>query len=265
MRGVHHYSEANVVQVNGRTMTMEEAVVFLDVIWNKAPLMEQMLNTCLVKAELEKNPINNTDEELQIAMDCFRFEHGLLCASETSAWLEMRGMTHDSLEHLVEGNLCYMKLKTRIAEGKIETYFDSHQELLRTAMIARISCPDKEYSLKLANDMRGVDFYRDLEDRIAAGENLKCRISSISEDELSVNDRASVFNGARGDVLSLPIDETHCVVRIISLEAACLDQKTEEVIVNNLFEEWLREKREVAQITWHWGQSDAEIDSRFAA
>jgi hypothetical protein len=54
LRGILRWTEADLVQVNGRRLTIESATCFLDVLWNKIPLMEKIVDLCLLKDELER-------------------------------------------------------------------------------------------------------------------------------------------------------------------------------------------------------------------
>ncbi|HUQ04843.1 MAG TPA: TIGR04500 family putative peptide maturation system protein [Kofleriaceae bacterium] len=128
LRGVKRSTDANLVQVNGRMLTMEEAVVFLDILWNEAPLMERMVNACLVRDELAREPMELADEELQRGLDALRRAHKLFTADATERWMRLRGLTHEQLEHQVMGMLQCAKLRRRVAAARVEGYFEAHRD-----------------------------------------------------------------------------------------------------------------------------------------
>ena len=60
----------------------------LDFIWDEAPIIERLVNMCLIQEELEREPIDLTDAELQEAMNKFRSAKKLFKAEDTLRWLE---------------------------------------------------------------------------------------------------------------------------------------------------------------------------------
>ena len=72
LRGVHRTNEADLVRVNTNILQVDAAMACLDFIWDEAPIIERLVNTCLIHQELERQPISLSDAELQEAMNRFR-------------------------------------------------------------------------------------------------------------------------------------------------------------------------------------------------
>jgi putative peptide maturation system protein len=127
LRGVRRWSDADLVQVNGQVLTMREAVELLDIVWNESPIMERMINVCLIREELAQRPIEVSDAELQQGMDGWRRTHRLYTTEATLRWMQQRGMTHERLEEIVTESLTFIKLRERISEGQVKAYIESHR------------------------------------------------------------------------------------------------------------------------------------------
>lgn len=140
LRGVRRWSDGDLVQVNGQLLSMRDAVELLDIVWNEAPIMERMINACLIREELAQRPIEIGDAELQHGMDGWRRAHRLYTSEETLQWMQQRGLTQERLEDLVIESLAFIGLRERVAEGQVEPYFEHHRAELGVASLDAATC-----------------------------------------------------------------------------------------------------------------------------
>jgi putative peptide maturation system protein len=138
LRGVHRWSEQNLVRVNHTALEVGQAIACLDFIWDEAPIIDRLVDLCLIQEALERDPITLSDAELQEAMDGFRRAKRLYTAAATYHWLESHGMTQQKLEEYVGDQAIVAKLRRRVAAGRVDTYFAAHHADFDTARIARI-------------------------------------------------------------------------------------------------------------------------------
>jgi putative peptide maturation system protein len=263
LRGVHRWSEKYLVHVNNTVLKVDQAIACLDFIWEEAPVMQRLVDACLIQEALEKDPVDLPAEELQRALDAFRRAHKLYKEEDTRRWMERRGLTHEKLERLVGDEVTVTKLRDRVAAGRVEDYFDGHRADFDTARIARLQFSDEESALRTLGQIRtgALDFYE-------AAERLfltKGERPSHPSDEIFAEVRrrhvspaleAAVFAAAPGDLLGpLRTEEGHAVVRVLSFTPARLDEPTCTAIRKILFEEWLEERRQAARIEWYWGNA----------
>jgi len=258
LRGVRRWTDANLVQVNGRMLTMEDAVAFLDVLWNEAPILERIVEACLIREELEKRPIEVSDEELQTGMDGLRRTHKLYTADDTHRWMQQRGMNHEQLERLVVGNLTCAKLRTRVAEERTASYFEAHRDELDIAYIARIECADEATARGLHHRIASgaIDFFEGAQQQFLASTNHECfTFETLRRRDSREDLGAAIFAGACGDVVGpFRVGRSHVVARLLSMRPARRDEATNAVIEQILFDQWIAERRRSASVTWHWGQ-----------
>lgn len=138
LRGVHRWNDRELVRVNANILPVDTAMACLDFIWDEAPIIERLVNLCVIQEELEREPIELSDAELQDAMNKFRAAKKLFKAEDTLRWLERHGMSQEKLERYVTENAMVPKLRDRIAAGRVDEYFHQHSKDFDTAWVARI-------------------------------------------------------------------------------------------------------------------------------
>jgi putative peptide maturation system protein len=258
LRGAHRWSDQDLLRVNHTRLPVSQAVACLDFMWDQAPVIDRLVNVCLIQEELEREPITLSDAELQLAMDGFRRARRLFTAQDTRRWMERRGVTHTELEALVSDEAMVAKLRQRIAEGRVEDYFETHRADFESAHIARIAFASADEAQRAAEQVRGggLDFYALAERQFSASSpdrpypaafdivRRSRHPASVAEPILAALPGKVVGPLENGDTLILAL--------IVSRTPAQLDALTCAAIERLLFEEWLEERRAQAHIEWFW-------------
>jgi putative peptide maturation system protein len=263
LRGVGRWSDKDLVRVNETLLRVEDAIAFLDFIWDEKPIVNRLLNACLIREILAKDPIELSDAELQRALDAFRRAHKLYTAGDTHRWMERCGMTQDKLEALVADEATVAKLRDRVTSGRVEEYFAAHRADFDTARVARLEFPDEESALWTRDQIRsgGVDFYAEAQHRFLRAAEQSPGLSVelfavLQRRQASPAHGAAVFAAAPGDLVGpVSTDEGYAVLRVLSITPARLDEPTHQTIKKILFEQWLQEQRQAARIEWYWGNA----------
>jgi putative peptide maturation system protein len=264
LRGTHRWSEAELMRVNDTVLRVEQAIACLDFIWDEAPIINRLINVCLIQDEFDRDPIELTGAELQLGMDSFRRAHKLYNAEDTHRWMQQRGMTHEQLERLVADNLAVAKLRDRVAEGRIEIYFERQRADFDTAHIARIEFADEASARRTHRQILAgeVDFYQAAQRHFlaAAGQRERAERSlfaAIRRSEASAELGTAIFAAAPGEVVEpTRVADGYVIARLLSLTPARLDEPTRATIKELLFDEWLAARRRTARIEWFWGNSE---------
>jgi putative peptide maturation system protein len=261
LRGVHRWSDAELLRVNSVVLRVEDAVTFLDCVWREAPLRTRMIDVCLIREELAREPIEIGDEELQQAMDDFRRERGLATAEITQRWLQAQGLTHERFEELVLEERLLARLRARIAAGRVESAFAARRGQLEVARVARLDGAGEAEARALHRRIAGgeVDLLAAAAERFAAGGGAApslfatLRRCDAAQDPLA----AAVFAAAPGDLVGpVRVGAEWTLARVLSVTPAELDAPTRARVEELLFEEWLAERRRTAIIDWNWGQRE---------
>ncbi len=264
LRGVHRWDESVLLRVNRTVMRIDQAIGCLDFIWNEDRIMNRLINVCIIQEELEKNPLELSDAELQHAMDAFRRAHRLCKAEDTLRWMEGRGMTQNKFERLVADQAIVAKLRDKITAGQVDSYFEQHRADFDSACIARIDCLDRESAEQALSQIRSgeADFYEVAQHQAMAA---AARSGEVSSHFFSVVYRApdgaewksALFSAGREQVIGPVRDgDTYALVRVLVFAPACLDEPTRRTIQTMLFAEWLEEHRKTATIEWFWGTAN---------
>jgi putative peptide maturation system protein len=257
LRGAHRWSDADLVKVNRQLLKVAQAIACLDFLWNEVRLVERLIDVCLIQEALEAEPVELSDADLQQAMNAFRQARGLQRAADTRRWLERNGLSHERLERLVTGEALAARLRERVAGERVEAVFEARHAEYDTVRIARIDLPDEGAAQRLAGRIRrgASDFHAEAErlfreeGRPAAFQSLQRRLAPAGWSE-------TVFAADAGALVGpLPAGRRFTVVRVVAHVPARLDDATRRRIEEELFAEWLAERRRAATIEWSWGNA----------
>jgi putative peptide maturation system protein len=262
LRGVRRWSDADLAQVNGRLLKMQDAVAHLDVLWQEAPIMNRMIDTCLIREELDAHPIELSDADLQFGVDGLRRAHRLFTPDATQRWLQERGMTHGQLEQLAADNLTGLRLREKIARGRVDSYFEAHRSEFDCAHIARFECDLEETALTLRHRVNEEkqDFLEATRDLFPPSPRFaRYFFTTLRRREVLPELAAAVFEAEPGALVGpTSIDGGYALTHVLALSPARLDDWARAAIQQLLFDEWLAERRQRAHVTWYWGTSDRE-------
>lgn len=267
LRGVLRWSDRDFLRVNERVLQVDEVIAFLDFIWEQSPILDRLVNACLIHQALARDPIELSDDELQDTLDAFRRRHRLYKAADMHRWLEQRGVTHERLERLLAHEVRCAKLRDRVAADRVESYFADHPGDFDTAGIARLDFAQATDAEQLATQVRagGQSFHEAAEQRFLAtgrpGESARPFFVVMQRRQAPAS-LAPVFAARPGEVVGpLPVEGGYSLVRVLSVTTGRLDKATRIAITTILFEEWLQERRQAARIEWFWGKATTSSPS----
>jgi putative peptide maturation system protein len=202
LRGAHRWSEAELARVNNTILRVDQAIACLDFIWHEAPILNRLINVCLIQEEFEEHPIELTDAELQRGMDAFRRAQQLYHAEDTHRWMQQRGLTQEQFERLVADNLALAKLRDRVAEGRVEAYFAQARAAFDTVQLARLTFADEESARQTQRQIQAgeVDFYQAAQRQflVAGGEAERALFATLRRTEAAAELATAVFEAAPG-------------------------------------------------------------------
>ena len=262
LRGVHRWNEGDLVRVNENILQVHAAMACLDFIWDEGQIIDRLVDLCLIHEELERQPINLTDAELQESMDKFRAAKKLFTVEETMRWLERHGMSHEKLESYVSETAIVPKLRDRIASGRVESFFFEHQSDFDTAWVSRLDLMDEGQAHEFAKQIRTgtLDFNATAERQFiktadqAASPQTMFTIIERRHAEPALRDL--LFATAPGELIGpVPLSTGYALIRVLAVNSAQLDDRTRAVIKDLLFQVWLNKRRQESRIEWCWGNA----------
>jgi putative peptide maturation system protein len=266
LRGVLRWSDADLVRVNNNVLKVDQAIACLDFIWEEASITDRLVKVCLIQEELERNPIELSDDELQAAIDSFRRARRLHKAEDTHRWMQRRGVTYQELERIVTSEATIRKLRDNLVASRVADYFEAHSRSFDTAHFVHVAMRHEASAQELVEQLRGgaIDFLETAQNLFVAKQSTAPVFRTVQRRDTPEQFRAELFQSAPGSVLGPVRDEDgYALVRLLSVDKAKLDDHTQNAIKKILFEDWLEERRGTASIEWFWGnaQKTARVSS----
>jgi putative peptide maturation system protein len=196
-------------------------------------------------------------------MNKFRSAKKLFKAEDTLRWLERHGMSQEKLERYVAESAIVPKLRDRIAADRVEEYFRQHAGDFDTAWIARLEVTDESGARELGEQIRAgeQEFFAAAErcyfDAAERGKPPTAALFAVIERrEAAATFRDQLFAAAPGQLVGpVPVETGQVLLRVLAIVPARLDDRTHIAIKKILFEDWLAECRQAAQIEWCWGNA----------
>lgn len=255
LRGVQRWNDRDLLRVDNIVLEVSDAIRFIDFVSDGKRVTDSLLDSCVIWAELDRNPISVNGTELQVEMDAFRRSRGLYRAEETFRWLTERGLTEAKLNSIVTERVQIAKLRDRVTRGRIEERFHARRADFETVRLARTTVNAEADAIRLTEEIRaGASFLESAERCFLAGLATSRDLFLTLRRREAPAQYDAVFDAAAGDLVG-PIRDGNgfAVVQVLSREEGSLNESTREAIARVLFEEWLSERRHAARVEWYWG------------
>jgi putative peptide maturation system protein len=263
VRGAERLTDRDLVRVDAQVLKVRDAIALLDFVWADRPLVQRILDVCVIEAELERAPVEPDDDAVQAALDALRAANGLHSAAATERWLVERGMTHEAFERHACDQAAILALRERVAAaaGGVEARF-AERAASGAYDTATIAC------LTVVDDARGRAFVEEVAaaklDFLGAAAAYAERFAFETRDDaprlLERVTRAAfpaAFDAATATgTLRIVRDAaaaTFTLLHVFARRTAVFDAATRELVAEELFAEWLAARRAAATIEWNWG------------
>lgn len=238
--------------VNGEQIALEE--VLSGAKFNgRMQFLEDAVDAAIVRQEAAQQGIEVTAEELQDAADRFRAERSLHSAAATGAWLEQRHLALEEWQQSLAQVVLAAKLRRALVEERVEAHFAQHclsyEWVELSQLVVKEESVARELRLQIAEEE--ADFHalarRYSEDE--ATRKLGGYCGTIRRGTLPGAEQAAVFGAAPGSVVGpFPFREGWRLYRVESHHPAVLDDETRRQVADELFREWLAERRRRSEV-----------------
>ncbi|MGW5076116.1 TIGR04500 family putative peptide maturation system protein [Rhodococcus sp. NPDC004095] len=263
LRGAQRTAESMLLRVNGEPLAIEEAMAYLDVMWERTELLDRLITVCLVRQELAENPIRPGAAELQHAMDAFRRARGLLTVPDTEEWMRERALGHEAFEELVAQETAIAELKRRILaeRGPDPAVLDR----LRGVRVRFVERGDADAFVTLVRTRVDADG-ADAAGVFAAAAAAFAGAATVRGAEFVEVAAADLGHAAPGTVLGPVESESGWeVTQVLAAFPAAPGPETDRLLADAAFDGWIAERRRDARIEWFWGAADKTPTAGVAA
>jgi putative peptide maturation system protein len=259
LRGVHRWSEEDLVRINGRVVKVEEAIAFLELDAPNLRVVDRIVDSFLLQEEIAKGDRDVDEASLQAELDLLRRGLGLITASDTRAWLQARHMTHDDLERRARDQILLRRLREHaIPPEAVRAHFAQNASSFSVATLHWIWRETRELATSAL-------------DEVNAGRPIEQLALDLGNDEghaqlpLAVRRYRGDLPVAFGPVFEPDAPSLFGPIEFrggfvlgyrVDLAPAGLTDEVEARIRRWLFAEWLAARRASADIEWLWGHAD---------
>jgi putative peptide maturation system protein len=252
VRHTEHWAASFVVGVNGRYLTVQDALRALQYrTVARSDLLDELVDELLIAQALEEDPVPVGDEEIQRTADAFRRAHGLHSVVVFERWRQEVGLSEDAFIGWMRRMFERSKLSRRVAAPDVEAHFARHAKAYDTVVLARAETPDRALAQELFEDAAADGLARVVERRLAAGDAPSVR---VVVERLYVDQLPEAWRSTGPGQLVAPDEgpRGYAVAEFYVRTGAVLDRETRNRVEARLFRSWLDERRATAVITWHW-------------
>jgi putative peptide maturation system protein len=247
-----HWAANYVLSVNDHAVTVQQVLLFLKLAGDEYPnLMTEVVDQTLIAQVMgESLPLVN-GKERQAATDEFRNANHLCGADAMRRWLKDTGLSAARFEELVNRLIHRRKLEGRVTADRIQPCFEANRERYDTVRFFRVDTRHEAVAKRLIASARREGLLVATQTRLtnSEGRDLTGSLTSRYAFELP----PKLANAAVGTVIG-PIADGRAfwVAQVLERQPARLDAQTRAAISEQLFREWLAERRSQATVRWHW-------------
>jgi putative peptide maturation system protein len=253
LRGVQRWSEDDLLVVNNTTLKVQEAIALLDPLWHDESLLVRLVNACIIREELERDPPPISQPEVQAALDELRAELSLFDAAETHAWMDERGLSHERLEMWATDRVAFRKVRERATASAGREYYLQHRrhfDLFTFLTIRGNGAAD----VPVKKDIALATLARNVESLATKGDALTLEMKTLRRWELPPLLRKSLDADPGGQIA--PVRSGREVVLVLAITSTEWDPSTSEAVRFAAFSDWLAERRRQDRIDWFWGDQE---------
>lgn len=266
LRGARRSGESTLLSVDGETLTVGDAILHLDGIWDRPDLLTGLIDACVIRIELDEDPVELTDAQMQEALDAFRRARGLLTPDATAAWMAQNHLSPTMFERTVRQEAELALLRRRVVGDRATAWLRAHAEALDRARIARAVFPDRAEAREFAARVAEVHTYEaDDAIRYFAGElglvvadgRGKAEFCDVGRGDLDGELANLIFAAEPGTVMAAEVSYGEWeVVQVLAVYRTRNDAAALHIVERRLFDEWLAERRRTARVEWFWGEAE---------
>lgn len=266
LRGLQRWKDSDLVRVNGVVLSVADAIAQLDVLWERVPLMQRLIDRCLVDEALVREPVDVTDDEIQQALDAMRRGRGLLSVADLEAWMKDSGATWQMLEAMATQLARTAKLRERTVGDRVDEVLAHELSTFDMIAVATAQARSEQTAAAVRDAaLRGGRSLLEASQHVFAqrpdGE-METSLRRVRRHRLDAAlDRAIAAAGGAGDTGQLvgpvPVGDGFMLAQVLAVEPAVPgDPELRRLVAARLFDDWLREQRRSARIEWFWGSVD---------
>lgn len=220
------------VTVNDKAIEMREALQQSH--FDNEDFLNNTIENELIRQYAAQHTIANTDEQLQVAADEWRYQLGLEAVDKLNVWLKSNHQTALSLQNALDGMLLRNKVRNAIPPSEIEAYFADHRSAFDRVELYSIRVETLEQAQELSAQIteEGANFHvvamehsTDEETRPRGG-----YVGTLARSDVTAAIEAAVFQAQAGDIVGpLQTDNGYNLFKVSAVHKADLEAERDGI------------------------------------
>jgi parvulin-like peptidyl-prolyl isomerase len=249
------------LSVDGQSISLMQALQYLRISGKLQGFLWEILRQHIIVEQLRKrDDLEINSAEFEQAIINFRLENQLADATSFENWLTRSGLDTEAFHHLAVYRFKLDKLKAKVTQQNLQTYFAQQQHLLAEIAFSGFAVANQELAEQLANRITStnMNFEQLAKEYAAMGEQSVQPISGTTRlAQIPEQFRTPMQAAQPGELVGpLAIGERWYLFRVERVVPAVLEGKLKQELQNQLFEKWLLDKVQTMQVSLEVNASD---------
>jgi parvulin-like peptidyl-prolyl isomerase len=234
--------------VNEDPLSLRQCLRYLQIGGKLQPFIGDILRQYVLEKEIEtRDDLEVNSAMVEQAVVDFRLQNQLTDPQTFQEWLTRNGTSYELFHNQISGSFKLEKLKTAIADARMQEHFIERKLMLDRVVLSRIVVESKEVAEELLTQIHeGSETFEKLardyskaDEKVANG-----MMGPVSRGTMPDLLRAEIESVNPGELVGpLQIENYWAIFRVEQFLPATLDDKNlKQAIQNELFERWLAEK-----------------------
>ena len=238
------------ISINDLDLSLDEILSYLQKSGRLQPFLLEITKEYILQQELEKITEPSNTEIEQVSMEV-RLQKQLVNHEKFQQWLAANHTTYDEFRKQIIYRLKLNKLKNQIAAPKLQTTFEERKPQLDRVVLSRIVVDDSDFAQNLKTQIAdGAEFnqiakqYSVVDDAVVGGV-----MGAVSYGEMPSLIREAIGDSEVGQIVGpVEIDNRYCLLKVKQFIPANLNAELTKKLENEIFQTWLAEKVQQADI-----------------
>ena len=233
--------------VDEQSITLRECLKYLQTAGKLQGFLGDILRQYVLEQEVAtREDLDINPAVIEQAVIDFRLQQQLTDPKVFQEWLKGNGSDYSTFHSQINSNFKVEKLKSVIADAKLQEYFIERKVFLDRVVLSRIIVENQELADELKIQIQEGASFEELaqehsiaDDRISNG-----MMGPVSRGTMPDTIRAAIDSAEPGDLVGpIEVEQRWALFRVEQAIPATLDnQQLRQTLQNELFERWLAEK-----------------------
>lgn len=234
--------------VDGQPISLGQVLSYLQLFGKLRPFVQDVISQHVICQEIQRrDDLEVSTADFEQAVINFRLKQQLIDAEAFEQWLTTEGMNYAAFQNRMMLGFKLEKLKTKIAEPKLQDYFNQQQNNLKQVELVCLVSSDKGLAEQLKQKVLSgesefdqiVRSYGSVETHPAISVTRGLAQLQQLPEEL----REAIAAATPGELVGpIAIDQRWCLFQVEQFIPAVLEGQLQRELEDRLFTQWLAEQ-----------------------